>query len=727
MKFSTLLLSLSVATATELRGNLLGSAEAADQHGAQVPNLPALYSPHAPDADSVQKGMPSTDNKGDGDFINKDLFPDTESKPELSLVEPASVTPAEETTSKTATTIAPTGKGKPNVLLILVDDQGHGDIDLGTSGTGSQFDTPTLAALATEGVHLKNFYAGATCTPSRAMLMTGRYAIRYGFQDSVIHSTEPRGVPLSESFLSEKMQKVGYTSVMIGKWHLGMHTDEYIPLSRGFDLHYGILTGGGSHTKHISVSQNVVARGADVSYTFSGANLWEDGRPSPDNFLPTHSTELYTRRAVTDITNLEEAGSSWFMFLSFQAIHDPIEVGNMDFVTETKCNAISKDIPNRQILCGMMAEVDDGIKKIREKLVSMGAWEKTVIIYASDNGGLTAHGSSNAPFRGEKGNYLEGGVHVPAFIGGGYLTRGLSDAGLEPFILDSLVHITDLHSTILALGGYDLSKEEKLTGIKLDGIDLWTQLVPTNTAVAATDAREELLINVNSEMFSKSGALRVGDYKILVNPDPQEATIYMKVKAYIQSQETELLPYDIVQYAQAQGAVILDNTKYVFNVERNPSELDGGDDCEDKEACANLVDYPEYAELVDKLSDRLESYRVASTPTTFAWQDDGALAHPMFFSNMWTPWRDISGAPRVVFTGLTRDGDTVEEEDADGSGELLSLSATLSNVASEAKSSEVLTALGAGGALLAFVAFVAFKAGQQKKEQGYQSIPQDYE
>jgi hypothetical protein len=108
--------------------------------------------------------------------------------------------------------------GKPNVLLVLVDDQGHGDIDLGSSNDVAEFHTPTLAAMASEGVKLANFYSAATCTPSRAMLMTGRYTIRYGLQDSVIHATEPRGVPLSESFLSEKLQKVGYSTAMIGKW-----------------------------------------------------------------------------------------------------------------------------------------------------------------------------------------------------------------------------------------------------------------------------------------------------------------------------------------------------------------------------------------------------------------------------------------------------------------------------------------------------------------------------
>lgn len=104
----------------------------------------------------------------------------------------------------------------PHVLMILVDDQGHGDIDLGNDK--DEFHTPTLSTLAQEGVKLSNFYSACTCTPARAMLMTGRYTIRYGFQDSVLHATEPRGVPLSETFLGEKLQSVGYTTTMIGKW-----------------------------------------------------------------------------------------------------------------------------------------------------------------------------------------------------------------------------------------------------------------------------------------------------------------------------------------------------------------------------------------------------------------------------------------------------------------------------------------------------------------------------
>ena len=113
----------------------------------------------------------------------------------------------------------------------------------------------------------------------------------------------------------------------------------------------------------------------------------------------------------------------------FGPAQDPIEVGDESFVTETKCNAIPTELANRRTMCGMMAEVDDGILQIKQQLLKVQAWDRTVLVYASDNGGLLSHGSSNAPYSGEKGMYFDGGVRVPAFVSGGYFTRALSAAG----------------------------------------------------------------------------------------------------------------------------------------------------------------------------------------------------------------------------------------------------------------------------------------------------------
>jgi hypothetical protein len=520
-----------------------------------------------------------------------------------------------------------------------------------------------------------------------------------------------------------------------------MHTDAYIPLNRGFDNFYGILTGGGSHTKHISVSQQVVARGQTDKHTFSGANLWENDKFSPDNAVTTHSTVLYTTKAMNTVQHLAatDPGTPWFIYLAYQAIHDPIEVGDESFITETKCNAIDGSTSagaNRRIMCGMMAEVDDGIRQIHSQLVTLKVWEHTVIIYASDNGGLISHGSSNAPYNGQKGTYYEGGVHVPAFLAGGFVSKALKAAGLEPFTMKNLAHMTDFHTTVCALAGYDLKEVEEESKVKLDGVNLWPQVL---IGAKATAERTEVLINLNSEYFGDSGALRVGDYKLLINPDPSESTIYMQVKSHMQSQATEMSPEEIVDFAKTQTKIIVNGKRHIYNVVLNVGEADVADGCANVEACTNLAGNPDFAELEASLIAKYEDYKVAASPSTFAWQDDGAIANPMFFNNLWTPWRDADGAPKMVYSGLLKGID--ESMAYAGSGAAYDWGAAAAAAASaacegssssssscargmlsisESSVGEVATALVTGAAILAFVAFSSFRVGQRR---GYGPVP----
>lgn len=207
------------------------------------------------------------------------------------------------------------GRTRPNVLLVVVDDMGWKDVGF----HDPSFSTPHLDTLADEGVELATFYTSPTCTPSRAQLMTGRYNFRTGMQDSVLHSTEPRGVPLTETFLGEKLQAAGYSTAMVGKWHLGMHMPQYLPQERGFDQYYGILTGGGGHYSHMSVSQDFTPRG-DLSQTrsFTGPNIVEGTELSPDSHGAVHSTELYSNKAAQYITAMAQKEDPWFLYLSYQ-------------------------------------------------------------------------------------------------------------------------------------------------------------------------------------------------------------------------------------------------------------------------------------------------------------------------------------------------------------------------------------------------------------------------
>ena len=205
---------------------------------------------------------------------------------------------------------------RPNVLVVVVDDLGWKDVGFHEP----TFSTPNLDAMVAEGVELSTFYTAPTCTPSRAQLMTGRYSYRMGMQDSVLHSTEPRGVPLTETFMGEKLQEAGYGTAAVGKWHLGMHMPQYLPLERGFDDYYGILTGGGGHYAHMSVSQEFTPRGAaGKARTFTGPNIVEGSElAASKEDTGIHSTELYTKKAAEYLEAMSAKDDPWFLYLSYQ-------------------------------------------------------------------------------------------------------------------------------------------------------------------------------------------------------------------------------------------------------------------------------------------------------------------------------------------------------------------------------------------------------------------------
>jgi arylsulfatase I/J len=594
---------------------------------------------------------------------------------------------------------------------------------------GSGFVTPHLDKLAAEGVKLESFYVSPTCTPSRSQFMTGKYNYRIGMQDSVVHSTEPRGVPLTEEFLSDRLRAAGYSTAAVGKWHLGMHMPQYTPLQRGFDRHYGILTGGGDHTQHVSVSQSFTSRDERAeSRTFSGVNIWEEGEVSPDNFVAKHSTDLYTDRAIKYVEELREVEGQkrpWFIYLAYQAVHDPIDT-SPEWYESNECSILSasdaeklqEDSPdgvdwnNRKVMCGMMAQVDAGMGRVRSYLESSGQWENTVIVLFSDNGGIHRHGSTNTPLAGEKGQYWEGGIRVPAFVSGGFMAAQLKMNRRQPgeeYL--SMVHVTDLHATLLALaaGG---------TGdVSLDGLDHWSAWAGPRSPVGgpAPQVRKDMVINLNSHFFGNSGAVRIGDMKLMRNPDPREAVIYSKVKQRLQHGEAQLVEEELFRMTQSvlgeMGIVLGTNAaaqSYMFNVTSNMGErLDGS--CSDPAACQNLYGHPDYAEEQARLEDFFDKQVTSMAPATFKWQDDGPLADPANFGGVWTPWRDERGEPLAMYYGMQ--GEPLQPE----ANFVVPTPATLASTLlvdqpAQLSASTVLAALVSGTA----AAFLTYKAGRRE-------------
>ncbi|KAH8076567.1 sulfuric ester hydrolase [Aureococcus anophagefferens] len=236
---------------------------------------------------------------------------------------------------------------RPHIVLAVVDDLGWSDV--GYQGSGDLGGaTPQLDALAAEGVAFEALYGAAECTPSRAMLLTGRHAVALGLQDSVIHGTEPRGLDLTVATLADKLGARGYGTSAVGKWHLGFHTPKYLPRRRGFDSFFGILTGGGDHFSH-STTESFSVRGNLTSSTTHGAtgrNLWEDDGPlGADAFASydgVHTTALYAERALKIVDAKFSSKDPHFLYLAYQAVHGPVQADAATYAAGSVCGGVAK-------------------------------------------------------------------------------------------------------------------------------------------------------------------------------------------------------------------------------------------------------------------------------------------------------------------------------------------------------------------------------------------------
>lgn len=285
---------------------------------------------------------------------------------------------------------------KPNVLIILADDMGYGD--LGCMGS-EHLSTPEIDALAKSGTLCGQAYvASPVCSPSRAGLLTGRDPRRFGYQGNLNMSAEnyptrPEllGLPPGEHTLGDHMKAAGYATGLIGKWHQGIGSG-FHPNERGFDYFCGML--GGGHNYFPKPNNHRLER---------------NGQPLTE-FSSPYLTDFFTDDAVNWIaeTSDTKATAPWFLFLSYNAPHGPLQA------TEGDLERFSHiEDPKRRIYAAMMWALDRGVGRVRRYLAESGQLENTLICFFSDNGGATGNASWNGPLSGVKGCLREGGVRVP--------------------------------------------------------------------------------------------------------------------------------------------------------------------------------------------------------------------------------------------------------------------------------------------------------------------------
>jgi arylsulfatase A-like enzyme len=362
-------------------------------------------------------------------------------------------------------------RDRPNIVLIVVDDLGYGD--LGVHGS-RQIRTPHLDALARAGVRFTNGYSSAPmCAPSRAGLLTGRDQNRFGYTGTVgpfrYQARHGIGVPRTEILLSEFLQDAGYATAAVGKWHLGVNPP-FRPLARGFDAFFGHL--GGAH------------RYFHWGHGLFGPVFRNDTAVRGSEYL----TQAFTREAVVFIESHRE--KPFFLYLAHTAIHVPHEAPEHHIAAYATLQP-----KERRVVAGMMRSLDEGIGQVLQALKAQGIEDDTLVIFLSDNGGFPP-ASSNAPFRGGKGSLLEGGIRVPFFA---KWPRVLA-AGQ---VYEPPVSALDVFPTVLAAAGLDPPPDRALDGVNL---------LPHLTAETAAVPHPALYWRMGDQVAIRRGPLKLVRY-----------------------------------------------------------------------------------------------------------------------------------------------------------------------------------------------------------------------
>ena len=347
---------------------------------------------------------------------------------------------------------------RPNFVVFLSDDMGWEQV--GFNG-GKEVLTPNIDRIADEGVKLTQFYVQPVCSPTRACLLTGRYAWKNGME--VRPTAQSRhGMLLDERTIAEALREAGYHTWMVGKWHLGEWQRPHLPLQRGFDHHYG----------HYSalIDSFTHKRGPVLDWHRNGRPVVEQGYST---FLLADEAERLIER--------HDGRKPFFLYLPFNAVHGPHQAPE-DYLA--KYSHLGRAGPQRAQLEAM----DVAVGRVLDALDRKGVLSSTLVMFTNDNGGTRI--TSNGGYRGYKSHYHEGGVRVPTAM----RWPGQIPAGSES---DEMFHIVDVFPTFTRLAG---AKTD--SGLPLDGRDGWDAI-----ANGGPGPREEVVHSLE--------VIRIGDWKLI--------------------------------------------------------------------------------------------------------------------------------------------------------------------------------------------------------------------
>lgn len=375
---------------------------------------------------------------------------------------------------------------QPNIVMIITDDQGIGDVSYGNLSV--DLDTPHIDALAASGMVFNNFYSNSpVCSPTRASILTGRHSGRAGVPGVIRSNPVNSWGFLSPSIntLPELLQQAGYHTGHIGKWHLGLQSPN-LPNERGYDYFRGYLDGSMEDY---------------CTHEMNGVDYMREN-DQPTNHAGVHATRLFTQWAVDFVNESAALEQPYFMTLWYNAPHDPVQPPNENDLSG--CPIDPSVAEDRDALTKLIVDLDNQIGVLIQALKDTGTYANTLIVFASDNGGLLSVGASNGPFRGGKADIYEGGIRVP-------MAASWPDVIAPSQSSDTVAMTMDLFPTLLAAAGAAVPAD-------IDGQSLLPILrqganpLANRTLVWQRLQRERIS---SSFSLNRSYGLRLGDWKLI--------------------------------------------------------------------------------------------------------------------------------------------------------------------------------------------------------------------
>eukprot|EP01084_Bolivina_argentea_P227463 384153_1 len=490
----------------------------------------------------------------------------------------------------------------PNILLMIVDDLGYSDI----SHNNAEYMTPNIDLLYSNGIELTNYYVHEVCSPTRSSILTGKYAWKNGLQYVwTIPPASTMHIPFDTPTLAELLKSAGYLTYALGKWHVGYASFNMTPTGRGFDSHFGMYQGEQfyyNHTFQIPMSE-LLSGGYDF---WDNKNVYYDA-------IGNYSNQLYTDKTIKILNNYNSS-NPFFIYLSFQTVHEPIEPPPKQYNT---CNNITNQM--RRIYCDKMVYLDESIGKIINVLHENNLYSNTLIALTTDNGGMPYWDNQNTqypfilsygcnlPYRAGKMTLFEGGVKGIGLLSGGLI----EEMGLNGTKNDILTHCSDWLPTFVE----GIAQKELPKNIDFDGMNIMNGLGKNATKWNRT----QLYVNIDTMDFNGTSP---GTFDAIIYNESDINTVWKYING--------VQPYTNYYYCNqtAFGPSNLTETEWLFNMSDNPYEF------EEK----NLVN--QYPQKVKQLKAMIQ-YQIDSG--AFVPDQDREMyiqAFPPFHNGVWTPWLD---------------------------------------------------------------------------------------